>query len=71
MKKSSFEFRILQRKRILATKPWLKSTGPKTKMGKDVSKMNSLKLCPKANELMKEAKELLWLQRKIMKELKI
>jgi len=39
-------------------------------MGKDVSKMNSLKLCPKANELMKEAKELLWLQRKIMKELR-
>ena len=44
MKKSSKKFKQLQRERILKTKPWLESTGPKTEEGKMMSKMNALKI---------------------------
>lgn len=37
------ERRAAQRARILARKPWLKSTGPRSASGKRAAKMNALK----------------------------
>ncbi len=54
MKTNSPEFRQMQRERIYKTKPWLKSTGPKTVEGKEKSKMNALKIPPELHILMKE-----------------
>lgn len=67
MKKSSKEFRLLQRERILKTKPWLKSTGAKTQDGKEKSKMNALKTNPELHQLMKQAKALFKQQRELRK----
>jgi len=65
MKKSSIEFRQLQRERILENKPWLNSTGAKTLAGIEKSKMNALKcnleihlLLKKSRELFKQSREL-------------
>ncbi len=54
MKKSSKEFKQMQRERIKRTKPWLKSTGPKTIEGKEHTKMNALKTSPRLHALIKE-----------------
>ena len=67
MKKSSKEFRLLQRNRILKNKPWLKSTGAKTARGKERSKMNALKMNLELHKLLKEAKELFKQQRELHK----
>ena len=67
MKKSSKEFRLLQRERILKTKPWLKSTGAKTKEGKEKSKMNALKCNFEIYQLLKQSKELFKQQRELHK----
>jgi len=67
MKKSSNEFKQLQRERIFKNKPWLKSTGARTIQGKEKSKMNALKTNPEIHQLMKEAKELFKLQRELRK----
>ena len=58
MKKSSKEFRLLQRERIFKSRPWLKSTGAKTKEGKEKSKMNALKCNLQIHLLLKESREL-------------
>ena len=63
MKKSSKEFKQLQRERILKTKPWLKSTGAKTFKGKEISKMNALKVSPELHGLMAEYKQLITQQK--------
>ena len=67
MKKSSKEFRLLQRNRILKNKPWLKSTGAKTARGKERSKMNALKMNLELHQLLKEAKGLFKQQRELHK----
>lgn len=67
MKKSSKEFRLLQRERIFKSKPWLNSTGARTKKGKEKSKMNALKVSPMLNELIKQSKKLWKEQRKLRK----
>ena len=67
MKKSSKEFRLLQRDRILKNKPWLKSTGARTVQGREKSKMNALKSNPEFHQLMKEAQELFKRQREVHK----
>ncbi len=54
MKINSPDFRQMQRERIYKTKPWLKSTGPKTVKGKESSKMNALKTSPEFHILIKE-----------------
>lgn len=69
MLKSSKEFKQMQRDRINQTKPWLKSTGAKTIQGKEMSKMNALKLNPKVNNIFKISKELMRLQRSIHQQL--
>jgi len=65
MKKNSAEFRQLQRERIMANQPWTKSTGPRSRNGKNASKMNALKAPTWANDInnvykafMQEQKEL-------------
>ena len=58
MKKDSEEFSQMQRERIMQTKPWEKSTGPKTFAGKEASKMNALKVNPELYELLKQAEEI-------------
>ncbi len=65
MKKNSKEFKQMQRKRIERTKPWLKSTGPKTIEGKEVSKMNALKTSPRLHALIKEYSQLMKQQKEI------
>jgi hypothetical protein len=69
MLKCSEEFKQLQRDRINQTKPWLKSTGAITEDGKQISKMNALKLNPKVNNIFKVSKDLMRLQRFIRQEL--
>jgi DNA primase catalytic subunit len=69
MLKSSQEFKQMQRDRINQTKPWLNSTGAKTMQGKEMSKMNALKLNPKVNNIFKFSKELIRLQRCIHQKL--
>ena len=54
MKTNSPEFKKMQRDRIYETKPWLKSTGAKTVLGKEKSKMNALRTDPKIYALFKE-----------------
>ncbi|MDD5211711.1 MAG: hypothetical protein PHV62_04800 [Sulfuricurvum sp.] len=58
MNKNSYEFKEMQRERIRATKPWLKSTGAKTTYGKERSKMNALKMSPSLYNLIKELNEI-------------
>ncbi len=65
MKKSSIEFRQMQRDRIFQVKPWEKSTGAKTTEGKARSKMNALKISPELNEIIKEMKILMKQQKEI------
>lgn len=54
-----------QRERIMITKPWLKSTGAKTEVGKTISKMNALKVSPKLHTLMKEMNSIMKQQKEI------
>ena len=68
MKKSSDEFRQMQRDRIFKIKPWEKSTGAKTVEGKDISKMNALKSDPVVYTLFKRY-ELLMKQQKELSNL--
>ncbi len=65
MKKSSKKFKQMQRERIARTKPWVKSTGPKTLEGKQRSKMNALKISPVLHSLIKEYKQLMIEQKEI------
>ena len=53
MKKSSEEFKQLQRDRINKTKPWIQSTGPKTPQGKKKSSVNARKGDFEVNRLIK------------------
>lgn len=71
MKKSSKEFRHMQRDRILKTKPWLKSTGAKTAKGKRRSKMNALKTNLKLHMIIKEYTKLIKLQQLIHGDLNL
>ncbi len=64
MKKSSKEFKQIQRERISITKPWLKSTGPKTLDGKEKSKMNALKISLELHSLIEEYIQLMMEQKK-------
>lgn len=57
--------RQLQRERIMKSKPWLKSTGPKTEIGKSISKMNALKVSPELHTLIKEMNCLMKQQKEI------
>lgn len=66
MKTSSPEFRKMQRERIYKTKPWLRSTGPKTVEGKNKAKMNALKISPELHALIKELNCLMKKQKKIL-----
>ncbi len=68
MKKSSNEFRQMQRDRIFKIKPWEKSTGAKTVEGKNISKMNALKSDPAIYALFKRY-ELLKKQQKELSNL--
>jgi len=65
MKKNSKEFKQMQRERIMRTKPWLKSSGPKTVGGKEKSKMNALKISYELHILFKEYKQLMKQQNEI------
>ena len=65
MKKSSHKFKQMQRERISITKPWLKSTGPKTLEGKETSKMNALKIAPETYAIFEEYKQLIIVQKNI------
>ena len=55
--------RELQRQRIMKSKPWLKTTGPKTQAGKERSKMNALKSSPEMHKLKSMYKDLMKQQR--------
>ncbi len=55
----------MQRERIYKTKPWLKSTGPKTTQGKERSKMNALKISPELHDVLKAYKQLMVQQKEI------
>ena len=65
MKKSSKEFKQIQRERIYKTKPWEKSTGAKTVEGKNISKMNALKSDPMTHALFKKFELLMKQQKEI------
>lgn len=52
------------RENINNHKPWLKSTGPKTKEGKEISKMNALKNNYEIHSLVKELNMLIKEQKK-------
>jgi len=65
MKTNSLEFRQMQRERIYKTKPWLKSTGAKTAEGKEISRMNALKISPGLHSLIREYKQLMKQQKEI------
>lgn len=71
MKKNSREFKQMQRERILRTKPWLKSSGPKTIEGKMRSKMNALKMSPELYYLIKEYNELMMHQKEIYRTINV
>ena len=45
------EARAMQAERIRKSKPWLKSTGPKTEEGKLVSRMNAMKSGSSASDI--------------------
>ena len=68
MKKSSDEFKQIQRDRIFKIKPCEKSTGAKTVEGKNISKMNALKSDPAVYALFKRY-ELLMKQQKELSNL--
>lgn len=53
------------REEIYKRKPWLKSTGAKTKEGKEISKMNALKNDLVLHCLMKELRKLLKQQKEL------
>ena len=65
MKVNSPEFAQMQRERIYKTKPWLKSTGPRTEEGRERSKMNALKISFELHYLIKEYEELMRQQKEI------
>ena len=65
MKKSSDEFRQMQRDRIFKIKPWEKSTGAKTVEGKNISKLNALKSDPTIYALFKRYELLMKQQKEI------
>jgi len=65
MQKRSKEFKQMQRERINRIKPWLKSTGPKTLEGKEISKMNALNIDLNLHALIKEYKQLMIEKEKI------
>ena len=65
MKKSSDEFRQMQRDRIFKNKPWEQSTGAKTVEGKNISKMNALKSDPAIYALFKKYELLMKQQKEI------
>ena len=69
MKISSPEYAQMQRERIRKTKPWLKSTGARTKEGKNTSKMNALKISPELNAINKKYAFLMKQQREIINAL--
>jgi len=69
MKKSSQEFRELQRERIYKNKPWLKSTGAVTKEGKEISKMNALKNDLFIHNTLKQSKILFKIQKELYRKL--
>jgi len=71
MKKSSKEFRLLQRDRILKNKPWLNSTGARTSEGREKSKMNALKMNLEIHNLLKQSKELFKQSRELHKAIMI
>ncbi len=64
------ERRAAQAERIKAFKPWLKSTGPKTKSGKKRSSLNALKHGERSL-LAQHAEKALKFHRQFMKESKI
>ena len=61
----------LQRERINRVKPWLKSTGPRTPEGKEVSKMNALKISTELHNLMKEYERLMKQQKEIIHHVQV
>lgn len=65
MKTNSLEFRQMQCQRILKTKPWLKSTGPKTLDGKRKSSMNSRSFNYQFNQLVKQFNKIMKRQKKL------
>ena len=64
------ERRAAQSERIRALKPWLKSTGPKTRSGKKRSSLNALKHGERTL-LAQQAAKALKLHQQFMKEIKI
>lgn len=66
MQINSLEYSQMQRERIYKTKPWLKSTGAKTKRGKEISKMNALKTNYELHLLIKEFNNLMRQQKDIV-----
>jgi hypothetical protein len=65
MKTNSLEFKQMQRELIIKTKPWLKTKGPVTPEGKEISKMNALKVSPELHSLMAEYKHLMVQQKEM------
>jgi len=59
------EAREKAREEINKNKPWLKSTGAKSKKGKEISKMNALKNDYVLHSLMKELEVLLKRQKEM------
>ena len=59
------EARQAAREEIMEHKPWLKSTGAKTAVGKAKSKMNALKISPELHSLIKEMNSLMKQQKEI------
>lgn len=59
------------REEINKRKPWLKSTGAKTKEGKAISKMNSLKNDLVLHALMKELNNLMIEQKRLRNSINI
>lgn len=70
MKKSSEEFRQLQRERIMNNKPWMKSTGPRSRHGKNTSKMNALKVPSWINDINNAHKAFMHNQKEIRVQLR-
>ena len=65
MKKSSTEFKQMQRDRILNNKPWNKSTGPRTIEGKKISSLNSRGSNYKLNQLISQYREIMKAQKEL------
>ncbi len=65
MKKSSVEFKQMQRDRIMKNKPWEKSTGPQTLEGKRISSVNSRGSSYQLNQLVKQYHEIMNIQKEL------